>query len=331
MRLRAPSASLVLDLFGLCLACFSALFLVSLCVYNAQVLSLHPAWGSTALAAGLAAMAAYALAHVLRAIRLWLLLGSDRLGFSTVFGCHATIALVTFATPFKLGDLLRAAEFSRLLCNDARGLFAVWLDRLFDVTVILAMLVGLVLLRPSGPPMELIFLSLGGFLLSSILLGMLLPGAVAALMRALLQSRSKRSLTVLRGMRRLRRLLGAIPRIDLQTLSLLCIVTFAVWGLELAMVFLLLIASPTTGYTVTQQALDTLSNAIMAQPHSHVLQLALYRSICLLTLGIMAALGGGSYARLRLGYRPGRHPAAPNYRYTPPFQGVKATTRGRTR
>ncbi len=330
MAASRSNAPLALDLFGLCVAAVSTVYLLSHSSQNLRAIQAGADWSASAVAACLAAMVAYALAHTLRAIRLWLIIGTDRLSFSSTFGCHVSIALLTFATPFKLGDLLRATEFSRMLGNDTRGVFAVWLDRLFDVTVILVMLAVLVTLRPAGPSADVVFASLGAFLLCSILLGMLLPGAVAAFVRALLQSRSNRSLRVLRGMQQVRAVLSRIPTLDVQTFSLLCIVTFAVWGLELAMLFLLLIAFPAAGYTAPQQAIDILGSAIIARPGNHLLQLALYRSACLLTLAVMAALGVRSYAARRLRPPPVRAAAA-RYRYTPLFQAAKAAVKGRTR
>jgi hypothetical protein len=274
---KSASASLLLDIFGFAVAIGSLIFLISDIDGN------------------------YSLAHFLRAIRLWLILGSDQLSFKAVFGLHITIAFLSFATPFKLGELLRVSELCRLLRNDVRGLFVVWLDRLFDVAVILSLLTIFTLPRSSYRPALFVIASLSGFLVFSILLVMLLPGAASAFMRALLQSSSKRSLMVLRMAVRLRSVMLRVPKFDGQTLSLLSIVTFTIWGLELLSILLLLIALPVdSSNSIANKAVEILNYTLIAQSGARTPLVAFYRLTCVMTLALMVSAGVYSYARYRM-------------------------------
>ncbi|MBJ6751467.1 lysylphosphatidylglycerol synthase domain-containing protein [Geomonas anaerohicana] len=300
MPRRTISRDFLSDLLilGVILAC--SVFLFSDVRHNFQYLEGNNGWPTHGFLFVLAAMGSYAVAHLLRSLRLWLILGSDRIRFSTVFGCHATIALLTFAAPFKLGDLLRASEFYRLLKNDARGIFAVWFDRLFDVAVILVLLIVSVSTTSPLQPVRLLLFSLGAFLAVSVALGVLLPGAVAAFMRALLQSSSSRSLSVMRSLLKLKSILSRMPKMELQTLSLLTTVTFAVWGLELLSVFLLCMAVSSGNDSVPAQAIDILAYTLTPHANIGAAHFSIYRLTCNLTLLFLVSIGIRSYFKSRM-------------------------------
>uniref|UniRef100_C6E5V6 Flippase-like domain-containing protein n=1 Tax=Geobacter sp. (strain M21) TaxID=443144 RepID=C6E5V6_GEOSM len=300
MPTRTISRDFLSDLLILSVALGSSLFLLSDIRDNFQYLQKNNGWPTEGYFFLLAAMVSYALGHLLRGLRLWLILGSDRIRFSTVFGCHATIALLTFAAPFKLGDLLRASEFYRLLKNDVRGIFAVWIDRLFDVVVILVLLAVFVSKKDAVQPVQLLLVTLGTFLSVSVASCLLLPGAVAAFMRALLQSSSSRSLTVMRSALKLKSILSKLPKMDLQTLSLLATVTFAVWGLELLSVFLLLMVVSRVFGSVPSQAIDILAYTLAPHSHLDMTHVAIYRLTCNLTLLLLLSMGVCSYFRHRM-------------------------------
>lgn len=289
----------VVDLCGGGIALSSAFLLFSDIRQSLQLLGGVTGWSGHAPWFLVAASAAYALAHLLRAVRLWVIVGPDRLGFSTVFGCHAAVSLLTFATPFKLGDVLRAGEFYRLMDQNIRSLCAVWFDRLLDAFVMLSLLSIFVFWRPMNRHIPLIAGVLIGFILLSLLFGLVMPGAVSAFSRALLQSKSRRSLMLLRLVSRIRTMLEGVPRLDAKTLSLLLIVTLLVWGFELATVLLGLASLPAAGYTLSDHVLDLLNYTLVVRADMHTPQLALYRLVCVSSLVPLLLSGVRGYCSVR--------------------------------
>lgn len=329
MRRRVHRAGLLLDAFAVGVASVAAAFLVSDTWRSVQVLHQDARLSLDALPAAAGAAAVYLLSHLLRAVRLLLLMGPGRLEFGAVFGCHTTVALLTFAMPLKLGEALRATELYRL-AEGPRGLFTVWLDRLFDAAVVLV-LFGAFALRQSpdiGSPTTM--LSLAAFLLASVLAVLVLPGALVALERALVHSASRRSLALLHAATRVRALLAQVPRVDRQTLSLLSIATVSIWGLELLAVFLVLVALPAEGRPLADQAIDALNHAFGVRTEPLTPQVALYRLLCVATLAAMAIAGLRSYLRARL--RHALRVVAPRaYRIEPLFRQSRIEMRGRIR
>jgi len=327
---RLVSVRRIVDISGGLIALSSLFFLFSDIRENLLLLSRAKGWSEHAPFIVAASAATYSLAHLLRAVRLWIIVGPDRLGFSTVFGCNITVALLTFASPFKLGDVLRAGEFYRLMDQNIRSLFAVWLDRLLDASVMLFLLSMFVFWKPGDRHLSLIAGVLIGFILLSLLLGLVMPGAISAFSRALLQSKSRRSLKILRISTKIKTMLGELPRFDTKALSLLLLVTLLVWGLELTTVLLGLSALPATGYALSDQVLDLLNYTLIVQPEMYAPHLALYRLVCISSLSLLLVSGIRGYLSSR---RKTLTECCPNRSYThiPVFVTAGSETRGRIR
>ena len=327
---RSLSFPLLLDLFGAGVVLVSLVFLVADGWRNLEAVRGLGAWSGSAVAMIMVAAVAYLAAHFVRAMRLWLILGSDRATFGTILGYHVTIAFFTFATPFKLGDALRATELYRLLGDDPRGFFVVWIDRLFDVAVILVLVAVMAWNGPPDPAASLVLISLGAFLVGSIVAAVLLPGATTAFIRSLLQSSSERSLRTFRAAVRLRTVLSRVPKIEGQTFSLLVLLTLGVWGLELATLFLVAVAMPGAGESLAAQGVGLLSYTLIGREGALTPEVALYRLVCVATLLLTVLSWASSAVRRRVavvseGLR--RRP----YRPTPTLQPSRLVTGRRRR
>ena len=134
----------------------------------------------------------------------------------------------------------------------------------------------------------------------SVGFGILLPGAVAAFMRALLQSSSNRSLRVMRTALKLKLILSKLPKMELQTLSLLTTVTFGIWGLELLSVFFLFVIIYGSNHSVASQAIDILAYTLAPHSSINITHVAIYRLICNLTLLFLLLIEVCSYLRNRI-------------------------------
>lgn len=100
-------------------------------------------WGTL-----IGACSLYILAHLLRALRLVVMIQDDRVGLRDTFSAHFVAAGASLLIPFKLGELFRVAEVSRLLRSPLRAALLVWSERVLDLVAITgAMLFALVFRR----------------------------------------------------------------------------------------------------------------------------------------------------------------------------------------
>jgi hypothetical protein len=96
------------------------------------------------------AMLSYLASHLLRIARLALLSGDAGLSLRALAKVHLFTSSVSLVTPFKLGELYRVLELSLLTRSPMRGLILVWLERVLDVVVILALLVLASVIQPAA-------------------------------------------------------------------------------------------------------------------------------------------------------------------------------------
>lgn len=286
--------------------------------------------GGLGLLAFVGAIAVYMAAHLLRAIRLYIIVGIGRIGFTALLGYHSVIALTTFGVPFKAGEVLRAAEAYRLLGNSVRGIFAIWIDRVFDVATI-ALTLGLLASAGQHQTSVLVVLAAStAFLVASIMVILVVPGALKSFARAMLASTSRRSMLLLKGCTLARKLLLELPRLDPQTVALLSIITGVIWTFEMGALALVLNAMSERPGPLLAQAADVLAGTLMiapAEPRPHV---AVYQLVSLIGLAALSALTAGRYVRARLAVRlasPGRE----LYRHAVLFTTPRLQVRGRCR
>lgn len=118
------------------------------------------------------AAAIYLASHLVRIVRLALIASDARLSLRLLTRVHLFTSGVGLALPFKLGDGYRAGELALATGSAVRGISLVYVERLFDVAVILLLLavaVGLGLADSSayGPVLlaSLIFVSVTALVL----------------------------------------------------------------------------------------------------------------------------------------------------------------------
>jgi hypothetical protein len=201
-------------------------------------------WSALAGACGL-----YLLAHLLRALRLVVMIQDDRVGLRDTFSAHFVAAGASLLIPFKVGEVFRVAEVARLLRSPVRALMLVWSERVLDLLAItLAMLVALIF-RPD------LFQSaaLGVFLTSAVVAGTFvaffvmpehLEGVKMLFLRRYTAPWSLRAVQAIDASQRL--LLHAPDALRKRTATLVTL-TAIIWTLEVASLALLLPRAPGGG------------------------------------------------------------------------------------
>jgi|GEM_PF-3537827 len=135
---------------------------------------------------------AYLGAHVLRAIRLFLLLNDGQLRLGRVAVAHLHAAGVSSLIPFKLGELYRIAIIGSACGDPLRAVVAVWIERVYDIAAVILLFSVISFATGAILPGLGLFLALAAaFLLLSFLIFLVLPENLGLLKRYLVLRHNK--------------------------------------------------------------------------------------------------------------------------------------------
>lgn len=176
----------------------------------------------------------YLGSHLVRIARLALLNGDARLSLRMLAKVHLFTAAVALAAPFKVGEPYRIVELAVLTRSATRGVALVWLERLFDVVVILLLLGIAAVAQPSGAEafLGVLLISLG-FVLVTLLLLVLLPENLRRVGSYLVRRhRSEWSVGVLWLISEARGMVGRMSQMLRGRHASLFVFTLVIWTLE---------------------------------------------------------------------------------------------------
>lgn len=183
---------------------------------------------------------AYLLGHCLRVARLALLLADTRVGLRSLAAFHFWASATALLIPFKLGDVVRAATLSSLTGSLRSGVAFVWMERLFDATILMPLLLVVTVATPNAVPGLLgLLIGMASFVLVSIAVLVLAPDNLRRIGTLVFQRygnpNSVALLKMLKGARTY--LLRVSEQLTGRTLLLLTYTLF-IWVFELAAAWL---------------------------------------------------------------------------------------------
>lgn len=184
----------------------------------------------------------YLLGHCLRAVRLTLLLADTRISLRNLVAFHFWASATALLIPFKLGDVVRAATLSSLTGSLRSGVAFVWMERLFDATILIPLLVAVTISAPNVLPGLLgLLIGTGSFVLLSTAILVLAPDNLRRIgTLVFLRYGSANSVAVLRTIKAARIfLLQVSEQLTGRTLLLLTYTLF-IWLFELAAAWLVM-------------------------------------------------------------------------------------------
>ena len=191
-----------------------------------------------------AAAAAYLASHVLRWIRLYVILLDFERSPWRVAQLYGALALVGRMIPLKLGELFRFLELSRTVGNFRTAVVAIAIERYFDALTLLWLLLYAFIfdpLIPTDTAMLLIVLSVVAILGSLAYRGL---SGFARYLRflAATRSRSRKGISALRLAASLDAVAEDVGRILRGRAVILAVLSLAVWALEVVTMWLVLAA-----------------------------------------------------------------------------------------
>lgn len=189
--------------------------------------------------------ATYLVGHAFRSLRLALLIGGWRIGLRQIVSFHFFTAAVSLAVPLKLGEVYRVTELSYLMGDLIRAIETIWWERIFDVLAIIIILV-VVSLSTSGADGKQFFdvaVLAFAFVFVTVLTFFVLPDNLRRLSVLIIRRyESRRSVSLLQGLDRLRRAIIGAPKLVRGKVVSLLVLTALTWTCELICFALVLTA-----------------------------------------------------------------------------------------
>lgn len=180
------------------------------------------------------AAALYAGSHVVRSLRMVVLLGSSATSLRAVVAAHLLTAPLAALVPLKLGELARLASFAASSRGAIHALGALWVERTFDALVLAALAAATALLFPDLAPTASTVAALAAtFLAFTAVAIFVLPENVDAAKHFLiLRYTSRESLGLVRGVHALGHALDVARAAVAGKVATLSLATALIWGLE---------------------------------------------------------------------------------------------------
>lgn len=175
----------------------------------------------------------YLTGHVVRVLRLALLVGQTGVGVRMLASFHFMTSAASLLTPFKLGDIYRVLELSNLAGGFVRAIVIGWWERIFDAAAI-ALILALALRNGDatvGYSMLEVFMV--AVLVITAVIFLVLPDNFRRLSVYIIRrSDSPRSVTVLRLLDLARSAILEAPRLVSSKVASLATLTTVIWACE---------------------------------------------------------------------------------------------------
>ena len=183
------------------------------------------------------ALGVYFLAHLVRLLRLGVVLGSQ--GIRELAAIHFFSSSCSSLFPFKLGEFVRVNEIARTHGGLLRGLLAVWIERAFDVVAISAIaLCALASGQPQTREVVPLIVILMLFLFLTAVALFVMPFYLSAVNLHILRSYpGRKGLAMLKVMEPLHHVRQKVRPLVHGKGTALVVLTTCIWLLEIAAVF----------------------------------------------------------------------------------------------
>lgn len=179
----------------------------------------------------------YVVSHILRIVRLYILFIETRFSFMQILKIYVLTSWVNFVIPFKLGEVHRIAEFSRLCKSFKMGFVSLWIERFFDSIIVVTILL-IISFNQSHYPFSL-FIILIALIAVSLFCFLSFPSSFRYLNILLLsESKSHKGLYFLRVLSSLKDYYEYARKLLRGRVSILLGISLLIWGLEIVVYWL---------------------------------------------------------------------------------------------
>lgn len=186
----------------------------------------------------------YGLAHVMRAVRLGVLLRANRA--RRLLWLYLYTAACSALIPFKLGELARINEIAWWSGSYWRGILIVWIERTFDIIAIGTMAALIVLSGVQEPrDIGLLLWVIGGFVFVTVCFFFIVPEQLQSLNLHVIRSyKGAKAIYMLRLLDAWYRLFEQVRPLLTGKVVTLSLLTVLIWGCEFLALALMLDGYP---------------------------------------------------------------------------------------
>jgi hypothetical protein len=188
-----------------------------------------------------AALVAYLASHLLRAVRLALLIDDETVSLRALVAAQLYANGPSLALPFKLGELYRLLVFNTTVRNGLKTAVAIVTERILDFCVIFLALITLLASRRPALSHGAYFATLGTlFLLSVVVLLCILPENIETLQIYILRRHNTSlAVLVLTQLQRVQTYIREGKRLLSRKVATISLLSASIWALEIAAVLAL--------------------------------------------------------------------------------------------
>lgn len=178
----------------------------------------------------------FLLIHTIKMFRMYLVLLEHKVEFRRFISAYLITTLVNLIIPFKLGEIYRMFEYSRMTGNPGTGIAGTLVDRFFDTMALVLILVPLHVLYPEKISAVSVFLAV--FVIFITFVYMIFIPAYSYLNKYIIINRdSNNSMAVLRFLEVLKSAFDYVKRLVSGRYALIILMSFAAWVLEGGLLF----------------------------------------------------------------------------------------------
>lgn len=181
---------------------------------------------------GAATLAGFLLVHVIKMMRMYLIVLDRKISFDRFVPAYLRTTLVNLLIPYKLGEVYRVGVFYRISGGFKTGFFSVLIDRFFDTLALVAILLPYQLLVSGKVTVPTILLTL--FEIVVIIAYIVFPPSYEFLNRYIITSKeSKRSMLALSALESINGWYEYVRDLVKGRYGLLLLFSLAAWIMEI--------------------------------------------------------------------------------------------------
>lgn len=178
------------------------------------------------------------LVHLIKAMRLYLILYGSDLSIKEFFCVYCKVTPVSVVLPFKTGELFRMYCYGKSLKDLLKGCVIVLLDRFMDTVALVTMII-LIWFLGSGQITSLVYILLL-FLAFSLLLYYIFPGVYKFWKLYILRAKAtEHKLHILKSLELLNNIYREIANVSKGRGIILFLMSLGAWGIEIGSLVLL--------------------------------------------------------------------------------------------
>ncbi len=182
---------------------------------------------------GILVLTGFVGVHLIKMMRMYLIVMDRKISFDRFVPSYLRTTLINLIIPYKLGELYRIGEFTRISGGFKTGFFSVLVDRFFDTLALVAILLPYQLFISEKVAVPTLLLAV--FEVVVLLSYRVFPSAYTFLNRYIITTRkSKRSMMALAGLEHVSGWYEYVRDLVTGRYGILMLFSLAAWVLEMA-------------------------------------------------------------------------------------------------